>query len=491
MVPAARVSAHHVGHHGGRRAAHRRGLRKGAGGRRVGKMAEHYDIAVVGGGIAGVAIAEVFARSGRSVALVEKNAHLCQEASASQHGWFHFGSLFSIFPQNQFLRTMVGGIEDLMAFYGDFAGMNIEIGEDGRLIFPQRAEAWFRDEPIEYIVTARNDPDFDMRRFTGVREYIRKIFFLLTWEMAIKQFISRHQRFWAHDWRSSRSAAQWIPKAGWTDYSRNVISKPDFDDILLDADTHFRIVGYDRPMRAERIITDLTRSLLGAGGDIMTNTQVLDMERDGKGVLLHCAGAQTRISARRVIFAAGKWLGHFLPQKEDLKVVASPLLVVYPAMSTRHFVRMTPFVERSINHIWHEVDGARYSLIGGGYYADPEDPAAVARAKEKLLQMARSVFPGLAEAQLVESYLGYKTEIIPKTGERNYQYFIRQVDDDVWAVVPGKFSLAFSLAVNVFKKLTGEVPSRKIKLEKADVTAAYVSKTRHAALVANMLASHS
>jgi choline dehydrogenase-like flavoprotein len=106
------------------------------------------EYAVIGGGIAGLAVAEVFARCGHSVVLIERGERLCQEASAAQHGWFHFGSLYSILPQNQFLRTMVGGVEDLIAYYGGFPGMNIAVDRDGRLIFPSAPGAWFRDEPI-------------------------------------------------------------------------------------------------------------------------------------------------------------------------------------------------------------------------------------------------------------------------------------------------------------------------------------------------------
>ena len=52
-----------------------------------------YDYVIVGGGIAGLASAELLSRSGHSVLLLEKGPKLCQEASASHHGWFHFGSL--------------------------------------------------------------------------------------------------------------------------------------------------------------------------------------------------------------------------------------------------------------------------------------------------------------------------------------------------------------------------------------------------------------
>lgn len=441
-----------------------------------------YDYAVVGGGIAGLAIAELLARSGRSVVLIERNARLCQEASANQHGWFHFGSLYSILPQNQFLRTMIGGVEDLLQYYAGFAGMNIAVAGNGKLGFPQTEGAWFRDEPIEYIVCARNDPDFDMRNFEGVRDYIKKAFFLLTWELAIKQFISRHQRFHKHDWRGKVAASQWIPRAGFSDYSREVITKPNHPGINLDTNTHFRIVGYDRPMRATSIITDLVRSLIGSGGEIRTGQDVERLERVGGNTLLHTASGYT-IKAGTVVAAAGQFLSRFVGRAANVKVVASPLLVAYPAVADRNFVRMTPFVEKSVNHLHHQIDGLSYSLIGGGYFADPNDATAVARATERLIAMAHGVFPELGRAKVMESYLGYKTEVVAQSGERNYQYFIRNVGEGIYAVTPGKFSLAFSLAVNTFRLLTGEAPRAEVATPGSEDAAPYVGLTRHARIV--------
>jgi hypothetical protein len=274
---------------------------------------------------------------------IDRNEHLCEEASSAQHGWFHFGSLYSIFPQNQFLRTMVGGVEDLLKYYAGLKGMNIAVTGTGRLAFSQSESSWFRDEPIEYIVCARNDPDFAMRSFDGISEYAHKVFFLLTWEMAVKQFISRHQRFHKHDWSGSIPASQWIPRAGFSDYSREVITKPDHCDVDLDRDTHFRIIGYDRPMRATVIMRDLVSSLLGAGGEVRTSTEVERLEKSaGKTVYVHTtAGALT---ARTIILAAGKWLGRFFPCASDVRVVASQLVVESPAVSDRKFFTFKTFV---------------------------------------------------------------------------------------------------------------------------------------------------
>lgn len=440
-----------------------------------------YDCAVVGGGIAGLAVAEIFARCGRSVVLIERNEKLCQEASAEQHGWFHFGSLYSIFPQNQFLRTMIGGVEDLLDYYADFQGMNIAITSEGRLAFPQGAGCWFRNEPIEYIVCARNHPDFDMRSIHGLGEYGRKLFFLLTWELAIKQFISRHQRFHNHNWHGKVPASQWIPRAGWADYSREVITKPRNTDIRLDPDTHFRIVGFDRPMQAPAMVSDLLRSLIGAGGKVMTGTEVERLEKVEQGTLVHTNAG--KVHAHTVVIAAGRWLGGFLGRSTRVKVVASPMLVAYPAVSEVNFVRMTPFVAKSVNHLHHRVEGSSYSLIGGGYFADPDNLEEVRKARGLLLDMARAVFPGLDRANVVETYFGYKTEIAVSSGERNYQYFIREVDRGVYAVIPGKFSLAFSLAVNAFKRITGEEPTAKLRLSDDESTKLLVGPTRHGGVV--------
>ena len=139
-----------------------------------------YDLVVVGAGIAGLAIAEIFSRNGLKVALLEKNSKVCQESSGEHHEWFHFGSLYSIFPNNQFLRTLVGGIDDLLMYYQGFPRMNIRVNQQGQLDFLNCPDAWIRDEPIQYIVVARNDPDFDLKSFQGAKDYAKKCFFLIT-----------------------------------------------------------------------------------------------------------------------------------------------------------------------------------------------------------------------------------------------------------------------------------------------------------------------
>ncbi len=446
-------------------------------------MNNKYDYIVVGGGIAGLASAELLSRSGHKVLIIEKSSKLCQEASASHHGWFHFGSLYSIFPDNQTLRTLVGGIEDLIENYSNFSNMNIRISDNGKLLFPdERDSGWVRDEPLEYIVSSRNNPDFNMFTFNGWINYAKKIFFLFTWEIAIKQFISRHQRFYKHNWLSDIPASQWIPKAGISDYSKKVIQKPKYNDIDLDKDSHFKVLGYDRPMRSNIIVRDLIRSFLGSGGEILVDQEVKKI--DGiKGNKKITTSSGLEFNAATVILSSGKWLADLVDDTSNVKVMASPLLVTYPAVTSHHFVRMTPFMDKSINHIHHDINGYTYSVIGGGDYADPNNENDMQRTLDNLKDKASDVFPEFKNSKIIKNYFGYKTEVTTKLKERNYQYIIRDNNNGEITLVPGKFTLGFSLATNLYKKLHNREPSQEIQLASIEEALIYVGDSHHGKLV--------
>jgi phytoene dehydrogenase-like protein len=110
-----------------------------------------FDFAVVGGGIAGLAIAELLQRSGVSVGLFEKNQTLCGEASAEQQGWFHTGALYAALPENFFCRTMVGNLDDLVDYYSGFPNMNLRIDKH---ISSVSQHGWFSNRTNFYAYSA-------------------------------------------------------------------------------------------------------------------------------------------------------------------------------------------------------------------------------------------------------------------------------------------------------------------------------------------------
>jgi glycine/D-amino acid oxidase-like deaminating enzyme len=415
-----------------------------------------YDIVVVGAGIAGLASAELLARSGRKVLLVDRNRFLCSESSGSHHEWFHFGSLYAILPQNHSMRTLVGGIDDLLGFYGDFPGMNLRVGNEGKLEVPEMKGGWLKPDPIQYIVTARNDPDFSLSTFEGVPNYFQKVAFLIAWEMLIKQFISRHQRFWKFDWRSGQ-ASEWVPRNGWLDYSRDVIFHVGELDSTLDPHTHFRVPGLDRKMDSEAIISDLLASFLNNGGQLRTQTNVTGVVSQGADRAEVTTDELEVISCRQAVLATGRSMDDFTDRGElRISKGLSPLMVVYPAVCRQDFARLTPFAKKTVNHLRHQADGHDYSLIGGGYYAEAGDMQAASRSRDELREMAERVFPQIKDAQMATVYESWKVEGLGRSDARNYQYHVTPMAPNVWAAVPGKFSLGFSLALHVFRRLTGE-----------------------------------
>jgi hypothetical protein len=189
------------------------------------------------------------------------------------------------------------------------------------------------------------------------------------------------------------------------------------------------------------------------------------------------------VAADRVLLAAGTNLARLLANKAKVNIVASPLLVVYPSVCNQHFVRLSPTINRTVNHLLHHVNGESYSLIGGGYSADPESPEQMERSKTQLLEMAERVLPKVKEADFRKSYVSYKTEVKSRLGERNYQYLIQELSERTFAVVPGKFSLGFSLAVNAYRRLMGRDPVRQVRLDPNIDVKTMVAPIRHRRLV--------
>jgi hypothetical protein len=105
------------------------------------------------------------------------------------------------------------------------------------------------------------------------------------------------------------------------------------------------------------------------------------------------------------------------------------------------------------------------------------------RCKTQLLEMAEPVLPKVKEAEFRETYVSYKTEVKSQLGERNYQYLIGELGERTFAVVAGKFSLGFSLAVNAYRRLMGRDPARQVRLDPSINVERIVAPMRHRRMV--------
>jgi hypothetical protein len=439
---------------------------------------KEFDIVIIGGGVAGVSIAEIFSRNKFNVCLIEKNPKLCQETSGSHHGWFHFGSLYSIFPGNKFLKEFLKNIKIVIKYYSHFKGMNLFIDKNGKLSLKEKDKQWIRDERINYVVASRNDKDFNLLKFDGIISYLRKIFFVLTWEIAIKRFVSRHNKFHKNNWNYDNSE-EYITSSWLRNYGKINIKKTKIKETNLNPNTHFDIEGFDRPMNSVNIINDLVNSILSNKGKILTNSKVVKIDKGPlKKIFLENGN---EIFSKIVVVSSGKFSSEMIGNKIRTKVMASPLLVAYPCLTEKNFVRMTPFIDKSINHLYHETDGKKYSLIGGGYFAKPNDKMEMDKVKNDLLKRASNTFPNLKKSKILKHYFSYKTEFT--SNNRNYLYSINEVSENFYSIIPGKFTLSFSLAVNFYKKITKKEPSINKKINNSIKTEDYIDKMNHSKLI--------
>ena len=108
----------------------------------------HYDWVIIGGGVAGIATAEILCREGKRVLLLEKNKKLASETSKVFHEWMHSGALYTLAPDHLLtLRYLLGATDDLFEFYGSFPKMNLTPTEEGVGVSSQ---GWFNNHNIQY-----------------------------------------------------------------------------------------------------------------------------------------------------------------------------------------------------------------------------------------------------------------------------------------------------------------------------------------------------
>jgi hypothetical protein len=410
------------------------------------------DFAVVGGGIAGLAIAEMLQRSGASVILLEKNKTLCSEASAEQQGWFHTGALYTALPNNFFCRTMVGNLDDLVDYYSGFPGMNLRVDKH---IYTTDREGWFANRTNFYAYTSTQGVSWAWK---------------LPWAVAL--YRAKRRMSWFETLDASRSLSH---QMGFGGKPLKYVVHNSTLGVNLDH-VAYVLKSRDRAMHTRRIATDLLRSFLACGGTVKTQAKVQKLEKGFVLAKLDGSEEPARVPARHTILATGKDTTTF---ESQTKVFISPLLVVYPALTDINFVRMSPHMDQTINHICHRSNGLEYSLVGNAVYHDAQqiNQALLGQVRGNMQAMARRVF-GDFDEKGSDLFFGYKTEVSSSSFIRNYLYHI--IDRGHYTLaLPGKFSLCFSLAVNVCRHF-GVEPVEAVRLDDQQPAETLIEEPTHA-----------
>ena len=387
-----------------------------------------YEWAVIGSGIAGISIAEILTRQGHSVVLIEKNNTLASETTREFHEWLHTGSLYTLVPDRlKTLRFILGAIDDLIEFYSSYDRMNITPTESG-LNIDKTFLGWFDDNYIHFKY-----------RIKG-----RKITF--PWLIGVARSIHLIEKIHQHDWLRRR-AGELSP---FLEGRNKRISKL-IKELIASNDKFKTVKTPDFTINSRLLLKDLLSTAIIGGLELSTDNKISNIENQNGHKLL--AGSKEDIKAENVALCSGEGIKYFSEVKT--KTSYAPISVVSDVpIEAKSFVELDYYPKNCINLLTKE-NGI--GLVGG---ISLSDKSKCNEYLDYVVREHQKINPSMKE---LSRYIGVKTEITFKNQPRGYLYHIVNTAEGVWAIIPGKFTLAFSMAPEFYRRIYKQNPKKHFK----------------------------
>jgi hypothetical protein len=380
-----------------------------------------YDWIVVGGGISGISVAEILCRGGKSVLLLEKNQQLASETSKVFHEWLHSGSLYSLTPDRLLtLRYLLGATDDLLEYYDNFTGMNLKATERGIAVV---GDGWFNNQNIEYR--------YRVHKFNPI------------WSSLVSRSINIIDMLNNHDWLRRRAGSEYGQSKVKFSYWFNHIS----EQFKCSSD-FFSKTSPDITINSRELIPDILSSALNNDLRVLTGTEVTGID-ETKDIVSVKTNDKT-YQSNNVVICSPDSISEFF--NIPIKIGYAPIAVVENVPEEESsFVELDYNVKKCINLI-KKKDGIAQA---GGVTMDKKED--VDSYLNYIITQHQKINPGI---KVVDTYVGLKKELVQKGENRNYLYHINQNSDKVWSIVLGKFSLAFSMAPEFYRKVYKENPPK-------------------------------
>jgi glycine/D-amino acid oxidase-like deaminating enzyme len=385
------------------------------------RKAVTYEWIVIGGGIAGIAVSEILTREGHSVLLLDKEEKLANETTKEFHEWIHTGCLYTLVPDKLLtLKYIVGGIDDLLEYYSAFERMNLMPTECGLEI---NGAGWFIPNYIHF--------KYKRRPFNPFWSYIN----------ARSKYLI--DRIATHDWLRRRAGIVDEFKA---DQYRSILRN--LREIWRHPGEFLSLKTTDFTSNSRVLLRDLVATSLKNGLEIALKHPVREI-RNHRGVKIVTTD-QAVFTAEKVVLCTGKNIADFTDVK--VKTSYAPLAVVKGLDETAYsFVELDYYVKSCINLLVKE---SGIGLIGGislSKRSDCDPYLDYVIGKHKKYQ------PTLRE---LGRYIGLKNEITFPNQDRNYLFHIVNCGHNLWATIPGKFTLGFSLAPEFYRRIYHKNPRK-------------------------------
>tara|TARA_Y100000590_G_scaffold464892_1_gene635515 strand:- start:911 stop:2161 length:1251 start_codon:yes stop_codon:yes gene_type:complete len=386
-----------------------------------------FDWIIVGGGIAGISLSEILTREGHSVALIEKKNKLASVTTREFHEWFHTGSLYTLLKDDmKTLKYILGSLDDLLEFYSSFTGMNLNPTENGLQIIDSN-KGWFNSNYINFKYKLKN----------------RK--FILPWLYVIARSISLIDGIKKHDWLRRRAG---ILESVTAEYYLPIIKN--FFKVLTTNESFFKIKTTDFTTNSRYLLRDMIATASKNGLEIFTNNELLEIKNSENIVIANCSNGN--FYGKNMAICLGGGIEKF----SDLKINKSyaPIAVVKNIKSdAESFVELDIFKKNCINIV---TKGKSFGLIGGISLSKKSE---VQKYFDFMINEHKKLN---SEIEVLEKYIGVKNEISQKKENRNYLFHINPSKEyqNVWTVIPGKFTLAFSMAPEFYRLVYKKNPRK-------------------------------
>lgn len=381
-----------------------------------------YEWVIVGGGISGIILSEILTREGHTVLLIDKGKQLAGETTKIFHEWIHTGSLYTVVPDKLItLKYLLGAIDDLLEFYSCFERMNLRPTECGLAI--DIMPGWFSSNYI----------NFRFRR--------RKLNPL--WSLVTARSLYLINQIKKHDWLRRRAGViDEFKERKFRSIAQNL------KELIKNNDKFHHIICADFTTNSRNVLRDLIATAINNKLELSLDNPVLKIEnQNGQKFVVT---EKSTIKASNVIICAGKNITDFIDV--GVKTSIAPIAVVKGLnRDVKSFVELDYYPKNCINLIT-KPNGV--GLIGG-ISLDSE-----AKAQEYMNYVIDRHEKLNSNLEIVGTYFGYKTEIIFKNQNRNYLFHIIPTGEGIWTVVPGKFTLGFSLAVEFYRRIYKKNPRK-------------------------------
>lgn len=386
---------------------------------------EEYDWAIVGGGVVGIFISEILTREGYSVVLIEKNEKLASETTRDFHEWIHMGSLYTLIPDNLMtLKFLLGSIDDILDYYSCYERMNLVPTEKG-MNMKQVKGNWFNKNYIHFKF-----------RIGG-----RKLTF--PWLIGIARAIFLINKIKEHDWLRKRGGILDPFKLKYKKIFKILLNLLNHKGKFYDLETP------DFTTNSRNLLNDIIQAAQNSKFKISVNNEFINYNKDGDIILVN--GKAQSFKVNNIVFTNGENISKQINSK--VKTSYAPMAVIKNISSdTNSFVELDYYPKNCINILTKDDNVA---LIGGISFSD------INKCENYINEVIEKHKEYNPDLNVLEKYIGKKSEILlNEKDNRNYLYHILNTEENVWGVIPGKFTLAFSIAPEFYRRVYKKNPTK-------------------------------